>query len=275
MKHFEGRVAVVTGAGSGIGKEVALQLAGEGATVVAADWHEADAKITAEIIRARGSNASSYVVDVSDSDMVFQLAADVQKAYGAADLLVNNAGIMIKPVDFDDVPDGEFERLAAVNLWGVVHCTRAFLPQLRSRPRANIVNISSLGGIIGMMTQVPYSTIKFAVRGFSEALRMELHETGIRVCVVFPGVVKSNIVGNCTGYTEDEKAAVTRKVEATRQMATDAAAARILKGVRKGKPRVLLGPETYAMDYIVRLAPAGYSKMLYRPMRRLMSAGES
>lgn len=270
MKTIRNRVAVITGAGSGIGREVALELSRRGAHVALVDVNGRGLRESAEMIRNSGGTCSEHITDIAVRKDVNGLAEAVSAQLGGASILVNNAGIMLKSSRFDEVLEPELDRILAVNLLGPVHCTRAFLPQLLAADEAVIVNVSSLAGLVGFLYQVPYATAKFGLRGFSEALRMDLMETSVRVILVFPGAIRTNILANSPSYTESEKQAAMQKMEGTRQMPAPKAAKKIIKGIIKGRNRILLGPETVAMDVLSRLFPGAYSRLLFKPVKKLL-----
>jgi butyryl-CoA dehydrogenase len=270
VKSFQGKVAVVTGAGSGMGREVARQLAAAGSHVAGVDRNPDSLQETKEMIEKAGGVFREYIVDVSQKEKLEELAERVADDLGPADILVNNAGILIKSQSFDAVPGKDFELLMNVNVWGVINATTAFLPQLLSRPEASVVNVSSLGGLVGLMYQVPYAAAKYAVRGFSESLRMDLYATNVAVTTVYPGPVATNIFLNSPAYTPEERVEAHQKMLSFRTTEASVAAAKIVKGIRKRKARVLIGRDTYAMDIIARLMPSLYTKLLYRPVKKMM-----
>ena len=270
MKSLQGKVAVVTGAGSGIGRELAVQLAQAGARVAAVDRNPDTVRETVELITSAQGDARHYIVDVSQKEKLDELAQAVQDDLGPVDILINNAGLLIKSERFDAAPYKDLQLLMDVNVWGVLNCTAAFLPQLLSRPEASVVNVSSLGGLVGLMKQVPYATAKYAVRGFSEALRMDLYETPVHVTVVYPGPVSTNIFLNSPSLSGEERMEAHRKMENFKTTTPRAAAAKIVKGIQKRKARVLIGRDTYIMDIVARLMPALYTRLLFRPVKKMM-----
>lgn len=275
MKSFKGKVAVVTGAGSGMGQQVAIQLAAKGVAVAVVDISGATAQQTADGITQNGGRAIAYPVDVADKSAVSSLAAGVAEDLGPADILVNNAGILMKSQRFDQMPEEMIERLIDINLKGVIYCTRAFLPQLLSRPEASLVNLSSLGGLVGLMYQVPYAAAKFAVRGFSEALRMDLFDTNLTVTTVYPGPVATNIFINSPALTHAEGLAGQQSMMAVKPVAVEKAGRMIVDGIRMGRPKVVIGAQAKGMDVLARLAPNAYTKILYKPVKKMMDATET
>jgi short-subunit dehydrogenase len=270
MQTFRGRVAVVTGAGSGIGREVALELARRGARVALVDRNPIGLTETAGLINQIEGTCSEHVADLGVREEVYALPGFVNSALGDASILVNNAGIMLKSTRFDEVPDTDLDRLFAVNFLGPVNCTKAFLPQLLAADHATVVNVSSLGGLVGLMYQVPYAAAKFGLRGFSEALRMDLMETNVRVIPVYPGAIQTNLVANSPAYTEAEKQAALHQMESINQMPASLAARKVVQGIARNKNRILIGRETVAMDLIGRLLPGTYSKLLFKPVKKML-----
>ncbi len=260
MKHFVDKIAVVTGAGSGIGKEVALQLAEKGAYLVLSDVNKDTLQETANAI---GSNCETHMVDVGNTDQVFAFADKVLKKHGHIDILVNNAGFALGRITFRDIKMEDYHKIVNVNLWGVINHTKAFLEALISRPEAHIVNISSVFGIIGMKEQVPYCTTKFAVRGFTEALRMELRKTNVSTTCVHPGGIDTNIVKNGVHYDSQEKVEeLVEKfhVKAGRTSPKEAAR-QIVDAIQKKKEKLLIGFDAKAIDQLARTFPVGYTAM--------------
>ena len=260
MKQFTDKIAVVTGAGSGIGKEVAIQLAAKGAYLIISDVNKKTVQETADAI---GSQCEAHVVDVGNTEQVFAFADKVLQKHGHIDILINNAGFALGKISFRDVKLEDFQKIVNVNMWGVINHTKAFLESMLSRPEAHIVNISSVFGIIGMMEQVPYCTSKFAVRGFTEALRMELRGTNVSTTCVHPGGIDTNIVKNGVHYDSQEKvdeliekfhvrAGRTSPKEAGRQ---------IVDAIQKKKEKLLIGLDAQAIDRVARTFPVGYTAL--------------
>jgi NAD(P)-dependent dehydrogenase (short-subunit alcohol dehydrogenase family) len=186
MKNLEGKIVVVTGAGSGIGRSLALQLAAQGAQLALCDVNETNLQKTVEIASAHGVKVYSAVVDVSKRDAFGTFADNVARALGNASVIINNAGVALSQ-NVENMDRNDFEWVLNINFWGVVNGCEAFLPQLRQQKDAHIVNISSIFGIIGVPSQSAYNASKFAVKGFTEALRQELTNSNIHVTCVHPG----------------------------------------------------------------------------------------
>ena len=268
MKPFSirGCVAVVTGAGGGIGRALALDLAGRGAALALTDRDAVTLAETAAQARAKGVEVSEHAFDMADAAAVAALPEAVMARHGRADLLINNAGVALAG-DFEQIGLDDFEWLMAINFWGPVRMCKAFLPLLRQRPAAHIVNISSLFGLLAPPGQTAYCAAKFGVRGFSESLRHELEETEIGVTVVHPGGVRTNISNNAripAGANSPDLAERMQKFNAFLTIEPADAAREILDGVEKRRPRVLIGADGRRGDRLQRLMPGRYWKIMKR-----------
>lgn len=276
MKTFADKVAAITGAGSGMGRSLALALARHGAHLALSDIDEAGLAATVAACRDFGVRVTSQRLDVAERDAVFAWAARSAAAHGKIHLLFNNAGVSLSvPVATARLEDIEW--LMNINFWGVVHGTQAFLPYLTASGEGHLVNTSSLFGIIAMPTQSAYNASKFAVRGFTEALRMELDlmHSPVSCTCVHPGGVATNIVQ--TSRIDDSIAALTgldaqthrrranRLIDVT---SADAAANQILAGVRRNARRVLVGADARRVDKLARLLGAGYQAVVVWLYRR-------
>ena len=257
MKTFKDKKIIITGAGSGMGRHLAYQLAAEGAEVFITDINAQTLKETQDEVVLRGGKCKSYMVDSGSEQQIFVFKEKYLAEEKYVDVLFNNAGMALGEIEFLEVKDEHLKKIIDVNMWGVIHFTRAFLPTLISRPEAHLVNTSSVFGIIGVRTQVPYCTTKFAVRGFTEALRMELSDTNITVSCVHPGGIKTNIARNGIHYKNGEKS-MAQFDEVTITSAKDAAAI-IIKGVKKNKEKILIGADAWLIDRIARWFPVKYS----------------
>jgi NAD(P)-dependent dehydrogenase (short-subunit alcohol dehydrogenase family) len=266
MSFLRDGVAVVTGAGSGIGRGLARQLALSGSALALADIDEAGLQQTAASLSERDIQLTTHLVDVSDESAVQSFAKDVAAQYGRVTLLINNAGVALHGT-FEEISLDDLRWLMGINFWGVVYGVTYFLPLLKREPRAHIVNISSVFGIVAPVGQTAYSASKFAVRGFTEALRHELEGTSVFVSCVHPGGIRTQIArrarlgANTPPASRDE--GVSRFDRLTPTM-PDAAAARILKGVERREPRILIGRDARSIDILQRLRPATYWKTLAR-----------
>ena len=270
MQTITGKVAVVTGAGAGIGRAIALALAGAGASVAVCDLDEGAAKETADLVRQRGWRASDHRVDVSSEDEMRAYVGDVLAEHGQVDIVVNNAGIALAPTPTLEISLSHMRKMMDINYWGVVHGSLLFLPHLLQRPEANLVNVASNAALMAYAKMTPYSGSKFGVRGFSEGLRMELAATSVAVTVVCPGSTKTRIMAHSPIMDDSRKTAVQSVVDRSWGRTPETVAEAIVAGIRKNRPRVLTGPDTKAMDVIVRLLPGGYSRLLAKPIDRFM-----
>ncbi len=272
MKSFQGRVAVITGAASGIGRSLALALASEGARLAISDVDVIGLAGTAQLARERGAQVHEQRLDVADREAVVAYAEAVAEHYGAVHLLVNNAGIALCG-DVADLTFKDVERIVDVDFWGVAHGTMAFLPHLVASGEGTLVNISSLFGLIAMPGQSAYNAAKFAVRGFTEALRLELLISGepVTVTCVHPGGIKTNIVRNSTAVGSHDAAALSALFDAKLARTTPEKAARvILTAARKGKARVLIGADAKALDLLQRATGSGYQRVVASVARRVI-----
>jgi NAD(P)-dependent dehydrogenase (short-subunit alcohol dehydrogenase family) len=267
---YQGRIAVVTGAGSGIGRALTYALTQDGAQVAASDIDNANLAETQALCRS--GQVTTYQVDVADRDAVCGYAEDVRRDLGAASMVFNNAGVDL----FASVADmswKDFDWLIGINIGGVVNGTKAFLPQLiesgaADRP-ARLINLSSAFGLIAVPYQSAYSTSKFAVRGFTEALRQEMiiERHPVTVHCVHPGVVRTNFGTNMrTADTEDPELAAKHFQRAALTSAPKAARL-ILRGADRNRARILIGPDGRAMAAMPRVLGAGYAGVLARAAR--------
>lgn len=261
------RLALVTGAGGGIGAALALGLARKGARLVLVDRDPDGLARSEAAVRALGRDVSTHAVDVTDVERIAALPEAVAARHGPLDLLVNNAGVALAG-RFADVELSDFDWLMDVNFRAVVRMTHAFLPMLESRPAAQIVNLSSLYGLIAPPGQAAYAASKFAVRGFSEALRHELEAEGAKVgvTVVLPGGVRTAIAANARrgGMGEAERTAQAELWERLLRLPPEAAAERIARGIERREKRVLVGRDARQVALVQRLLPVGYWSVLER-----------
>lgn len=261
---LDGRVAVITGAGSGIGRALAHNLAARGCPLVLTDVNEAGLAQTAETV---ATPVLTRTMDVADRWAHQQLAAEVRGwATAPIGIVVNNAGVALSQTAADaSVEDVEW--IMNINFWGVVHGTQAYLPILQEQGSGAIVNISSLFGLVAFPTQSAYNASKFAVRGYTEALRHELHGTGVRAVCVHPGGIRTNIVNSGRHHVDDRGRAdggqaLKEDFDKVARTSPDQAAKTILKGVDGGNDRVLIGADAKAMDIVQRIMPKRYFSLV-------------
>ncbi|MFD0365332.1 SDR family NAD(P)-dependent oxidoreductase [Nocardia sp. GCM10030253] len=273
MKSFENKVAVITGAGSGIGRALALELARHGARLALSDIDTGAVADTAGRCEKLGATAIPYELDVARRAAVYAHADDVRGEFGGVNLVINNAGVALS-ADVEDMEWDDFDWLMNINFWGVAHGTKAFLPDVIASGDGHIVNVSSVFGLIGVPTQSAYNAAKFAVRGFTEALRQEMRLAGhpVGVTCVHPGGVKTNIAVSARGIPEGTDIEAVRKGFESITMTRPSSAAKIiLRGVRRNKARVLIGADARGFDLIPRVLGPSYEDLgvpLYRLGRR-------
>ncbi|HET7492450.1 MAG TPA: SDR family NAD(P)-dependent oxidoreductase [Bradyrhizobium sp.] len=280
MTAIQGATAAVTGAASGIGRALAIELAARGADLALADRDEAGlTSVAAEIAKASPRKVSVHRVDVGDAGQIADFTKAAIAAHPGLNIVINNAGVALLG-EFHEIEQAEMEWLFNINFWGVVHTTRAFLPYLAAHKQAHIVNISSIYGVVAPPGQTAYSSAKFAVRGFSESLRHELQAAAspVRLSVVHPGGILTNIVRNMrmgTGVTDNERRALA--IEWFDQFARTTprdAALRIIKGIEKNEPRILIGGDARFMDLLQRFRPATYWRVMARRSEKMRKAVE-
>ena len=260
-----GRTAVISGAGSGIGRALAQRLARRGSPVAITDWNEAGLEETAESI---GGPVLARKLDVRDRQGQMTFAAEASAwAPAPIGLVVNNAGVTVSQTTAAAAPEDD-DWVIDINFWGVVHGTRAFLPILLEQNAGAIVNISSVFGLVGWPTQSAYCASKHAVRGYTESLRHELRGTGVRAVVVHPGGIATHIVDNARFHVDDlgntDHDAMRRDFNNVARTSPDKAAETICRGVERGKSRILIGPDAVLLSVLARAAPVRYFDVIKR-----------
>jgi len=256
MDQLRGAVTVVTGAGSGIGRALAQELAGAGAQLALADINGAALEQTLALLGS--TSARAYQVDVADPSAVEQFAFQVRQDFGRVSLLINNAGVALYGT-FTEISLADMEWLFKINFWGVVHGCKSFLPLLQQESDAHIVNVSSVFGLFGPPGHAAYASSKFAVRGFTEVLRQELKAANIKVSCVHPAGIKTAIADNAKigqGATPQNAALLRERFKKLAPTSPTDAARTILKGILRNQPRILIGADAYRIDVLQRLAPS-------------------
>ena len=271
MQGFAGKIAAVTGAGSGIGQALAIELARSGASVAISDVDTEGLAATEEQLKAIGAPVKADRLDVTERE-AFELYADTVKDHvGMVNQIYNNAGIAfagdVEVSGFKDI-----EKVMDIDFWGVVNGTKVFLPHLIASGDGHIVNVSSVFGLFSVPGQAAYTAAKFAVRGFTDALRQEMALAGhpVKVTTVYPGGIKTNIVRNMTAADRVNKDALAKTFDKRLANTTPQKAAQIiLDGVRKNRARVLVGSDARALDLIVRVTGSSYERLFSTVMSRL------
>ncbi len=263
MSFLSGKAVVITGAASGIGRALAQQAAREGASLLLADIQATALETLAVQLRASGASCYTLVTDTGSEAAIQALAQESERVFSqGADVLINNAGVsLVVPVQSMQTADAQW--LMNINFWGVVHGCRHFLPQMRSRPQAVVVNISSIFAMVSMPTQSMYNASKAAVRGFSDALREELRGTSVRVLCVHPGGIRTNIARGGrmldVSLIADNPQTMVSQFEEQARTSPEQAAAVILDAIASGKTRVLIGADAILLDGLFRLFPTRVS----------------
>ncbi len=273
MQEFRGRVAAITGAGSGIGRALAVDLSRRGAHLALSDVDEVGLAETVGLAEGAGVKVTSASVDVAERDAVHAWAHEVVAEHGQANLIINNAGVAlgatVENMTYDDL-----DWLMGVNFWGVVHGTKAFLPHLQASGEGHVVNISSVFGLLGIPSQSAYNAAKFGVRGFTDALRIELDlaDAGVSATTVHPGGIKTNIAKNARMRDLDELVEDSEEARAEFEklfITTPAKAAhQILRAIQRDRRRALIGPDAKVLDLVSRLPAGVYQRAIAVGTRR-------
>ncbi len=274
MKTFHDKVAAITGAGSGIGRGLALNLAKQGCHLALSDVNEQGLKETARLCEALNVKVTQQILDVADRQAVFDWADQVVKDHGRVSMIFNNAGVALSGT-VGGLSIEDYEWIMNINFWGVIYGTKAFLPIMEAAGEGHIINISSVFGLTSQPLMSGYNASKFAVRGFTESLRQDLEITGspVSTTCVHPGGIKTNIAksarvsestSDVTGASKEETLS---EFERMFIHTPDSAAKVILDGVLKDKRRVLIGADAHMFDGVVRLFPTGYQKLFTKAIQ--------
>jgi len=277
MKNLRDKVVVVTGVGSGIGRELVIQLKKQGAKLAI---NEFDKNKLSETIKLLGGASASLIAqdfDVSDRAAVYDFANKTKAHFGHVDCVINNAGVALGTVTTEDIDYKDFEWIVGINMWGMIYGTKAFLPIIKQQAEGSITNVSSVFGLFGVANNTAYCTTKFAIRGFTESLRMEMHAYSPHVVIssVHPGGIKTNIARSAkTPIGAENESELTRQknieeVEEAFITTPSQAAKTIIKGIKQKKERILIGSDARKMDKMVRLFPVKYTDMLLKQIKQL------
>ncbi len=262
MAYSNGKIAAITGAGSGIGQALARALNREGCRLLLCDISEKGLADTVQSLSRSDVPVQTRVIDVSDKAAMQGWARDIASEHGHVDIVVNNAGVgtgaPVEETKYEDI-----EWLMGINFWGVVYGTMEFLPLLRKAPQGHLVNISSIFGMVGIPTQSAYNAAKFAVRGYTEALRQEMTGSNVHVCCVHPGGIKTNIVRNARmDGSEREREESVANFDKLANTSAESAAQQIIRAIEKRKKRLLIGLDAKFVSLLSRLFPVNYARFM-------------
>lgn len=261
-----GKVVVVTGAGSGMGRELTLELVRRGASVAAVDMRAETLAETKKLAEDLGGKVATYTLDITDASAVAALPAKVEADLGSADALINNAGIIQKFVKVNELSIEDAMKVMKVNFDGPLTLIKAFLPGLMKRPEAHLLNVSSMGAYAPVPGQSVYGASKAAIKLLTEGLRSELMGTSVGVTIVFPGAIATNIAQN-SGMTIPANAADMPKTKTT---PADVAAKQMVDAIENNQPRITIGPDAKFMDRFSRLNPVAAANLIYKQMSNLL-----
>ncbi|MFC4701335.1 SDR family NAD(P)-dependent oxidoreductase [Glaciecola siphonariae] len=270
MRHLRNKVFVVTGAGSGIGRALSIALDKEGAQLALNDINEQALQETAKLLK---NKAITRAFSVAQRDEWLAFKTEVMAHFGGLDALINNAGIAHEAVAVEHLRETDLKKVMDINFYGVVHGTQVFLPELARAREAAVVNISSIFGVTAVGLQSAYCASKFAVRGYTESLRMEAmsYYPNLLVSVVHPGGIDTNVAENAItagSRTEEERHKDLSTFKQTFITSPEKAAATIIEGIKNSKTRILIGMDAKIMDLTARLMPVGYSKRILKEMKK-------
>lgn len=260
------KVVLVTGGGSGMGRALVLHLLEKGAKVIAVDMNESALEQTTVLAEALSSNLKTVVLNITDKNAVERLSAEAKLFFGPVDAIINNAGIIQPFIKLNELDYDDIERVIKVNLYGTLYMTKAFLPRLLVRPEGHIVNISSMGGFLPVPGQTIYGATKAAVKLLTEGLHTELKNTNVRVSVVFPGAIHTNIMGNSGLDTDDKPLS---KSQLARMTTPSKAAEIIIEGMENNCFRIMVGKDSKFLDFYYRFNPESAAAFIGRKMKRV------
>lgn len=262
-----GKTIVVTGGGSGMGRELALQLLQKGANVSICDINEKGMEETAKLAGDLAENLSTFVINIADKKEVESFPEKVIQKHGSVDGIINNAGIIQPFIDVEDLDYDRIERIININFYGTLYMVKSFLPHLKNRPEAHIANVSSMGGFIPFPGQTFYGASKAAVKLLTEGLYAELKDTKVGVTVIHPGAVNTNITTN-SGV--ENKSSMSAEEQAKRTLPADAAAAIMIDAIEKNKFRVMVGKDATFLDLFYRFSPKRAVNFIVKQMSSMV-----
>ena len=264
----QGKTFVITGGGNGMGREMTILLLKKGARVAIIDVSEKAMKETADLAAGNANRLSTHLVDITNKTEVEKLPEEIIRIHGSVDGLINNAGIIQPFVKVNALAYSDIERVLNINLYGLIYMTKSFLPHLLKRPEAHIVNVSSMGGFLPVPGQSIYGASKAAVKLLTEGLRSELLDTNVKVTIVFPGAIGTNIAAN-SGLKLP--ASSSDQAKSFNPLAPSKAAEIIIDGMEADEYRVLVGSDAKFMDFIYRLHPKFAAEFIYKKMKSLLN----
>jgi len=274
MKNLKGKVAVVTGTGSGIGRATAIELAKEGCLMAISDINEKELESTRQAIEKIGVKVHAKVLDVANKKAFHDYANEVAAEFGKVNIVINNAGVAVSAT-LENTSYEDFEWLMNINFWGMVYGSKAFLPHLKKSGEGHICNVSSVFGFMAPAGTGAYNASKFAIRGFNETLRAELdiEDCGVSLSSIHPGGIKTNIARDARMDIEALKDMGMDKAQAHKQFTQIAlttpkeAAKTIIKGIKKNKMRIIIGFDAHVIDWLTRFTPILYRKLVTKMMK--------
>lgn len=266
----QNKVIVVTGGGNGMGRELVLNLLAKGAFVAAVDINETTLTETASLAKEYKENLATFVLNITDKDAVDALPTKVIAKFGKVDGIINNAGIIQPFVRLIDLDYSAIQRVLDVNLYGTIYMVKAFLPHLKTRPVAHIANVSSMGGFLPVPGQTVYGASKAAVKLLTEGLYAELLNTNVKVTLVYPGAIGTNIATNSGIAIPNMTEATSKEASSIKQLAPDKAAEIIVDAIERNRYSVHVGSDSKFMDFIYRLNPKGAAGFIYNQMKALL-----
>ncbi len=264
---FKGKVAVITGAGSGIGRAIALQLAARGCHLALCDKDGVNLNQTVSSLPKESSIVVKLALDVTHQIEVVKWSELVKSEFENIDLLINCAGVTIAAKPFDKISNEEWKWILDTNLWGTINSIQAFLPLIARNKHSTVVNMSSMVGLVGMTNQTAYSTTKFAIRGLTESLRMEWKDAGINFITAHPGAVETNFIDN-SWADEENKALIKSYIAKMGSVSAQQAAKLIIAAISKRRGRVLIGKDAARIDLLARLMPEKYIDIILSQIRK-------
>ena len=265
----QNKVIVITGGGNGIGRELVLNLLSKDASVAAVDINESALRETVELAGNKKGKLSRHIVNITNKEAVAALPEEVISRHGVVDGIINNAGIIQPFVKVKDLDDDVIERVMNVNFYGTLYMTKAFLPYFLTRPEAHITYLSSMGGFLPFPGQTVYGASKAAEKLFTEGLHSELLNTNVRVTVVFPGAIGTNIAAN-SGVAIGPRPENGNRQRSIKPLAPSKAAQIIIDGIEKNRYRVLVGSDAAFMDFISRVSPERAANFIFKQMQSLL-----